>query len=173
MLSCNLTEAQINAARSCKPQKDITSESGTFRSTPTEQRMGATIAIANQLANSSAAQIPESPSVRCWLRQHCRKSIRHKSAKKDESSSCPMESVAELREHDWQSAYALWRQKLVTADVVPNSKQQTILDAIHARCVHERQHVHDCTRVAQNAPPFLKLIHGLPGSGKSRLLTWI
>ena len=78
-----------------------------------------------------------------------------------------MECVAELQKHDWQSAYALWRQQLFAGDVVPNSKQQTILEAVHARCVHEH------ARATQEEPPFLKLIHGLPGSGKSKLLTWI
>ena len=72
--------------------------------------------------------------------------------------------------HNWNAAYQAWRKEIFHADrsIKPNEQQDEILQSIHRRCVTEAM-----GKDSDNSEPFLRLIHGLPGSGKSQLLKWI
>ena len=81
--------------------------------------------------------------------------------------------------HNWQEAYVAWRKNLLnpqpensidgkTKPIVPNALQQQVLDAVHRRCVYEAT-----GNMEYASNPFLRLVHGLPGSGKSKLLSWL
>ena len=48
---------------------------------------------------------------------------------------------------------------------MPNAKQIQALDMVHERCIAEFTHL--------EGQPVLRLVHGLPGSGKSELLKWV
>ena len=50
----------------------------------------------------------------------------------------------------------------------PNKEQRLILQVIHDRCVAEATETADAMSV-----PLLRLISGLPGSGKSQLIAWV
>ena len=74
--------------------------------------------------------------------------------------------------HSWKEAYADWKDKTYNMEqnsgIVPNAKQTQILEVIHERCVLEK-----CHEDGQASEPLLRLVHGLPGSGKSQLLVWL
>lgn len=78
-----------------------------------------------------------------------------------------------------QAKYVKWRQNLLHPQqegsgngnpkpIVPNALQQQILDTVHRRCVYEAT-----GNMEYASDPFLRLIHGLPGSGKFKLLSWM
>jgi len=81
----------------------------------------------------------------------------------------------DLYRSDWQEAYEAWREKLLShPEKKPYDQQWQILDMVHSRCVLE-----ETESARPNAPreslqePLFKLVHGLPGSGKSQLLEWL
>ena len=128
--------------------------------------------MALQLANSSTVVNPAPTSVQHSLQEHCRKTAASETKDDKVAKIPPLPSTAVMHHHNWRAAYTSWRQKLrdpkLSGGVIPNAKQQMILDAVHRRCVCEatdgKEHPSD---------PFLRLVHGLPGSGKSKLLTWM
>ena len=92
--------------------------------------------------------------------------------KDDEPDTNPVESIVATDTHNWREAYGAWRAStwdVVTNNgVVPNTKQAMVLNLVHDRCVKEHHHAE-----ANEEEPLLRLIHGLPGSGKSLLLKWL
>ena len=80
--------------------------------------------------------------------------------------------VVTMHEHDWSAAYDQWfidvNNKALQKGIVPNPKQWEILNVVHHRCVAEKtgdEHLSEA--------PLLRLVHGLPGSGKSKVLEWL
>ena len=78
---------------------------------------------------------------------------------------------------NWESRYAAWRAEVFANpnSITPNAQQSRVLDL-----VHERRLVEVAVENGQPIPegsscpdPLLRLIHGLPGSGKTQLLVWI
>ena len=62
--------------------------------------------------------------------------------------------------------------------VSPNVQQWSVLDLVHRRCVYEQKEEanHQVNKaVSDNShwEPLFRMIHGLPGSGKSKLLLWL
>jgi hypothetical protein len=87
-------------------------------------------------------------------------------------------------DNEWKIRYAVWHHKTYVdaASPTPTIKQQYVLETIHYRTVKENYELlqEDYTDIWQAKPadihvdiPLLRLIHGLPGSGKSKLLLWI
>ena len=81
----------------------------------------------------------------------------------------------------WKSKYEAWQRKVyVDASThTPTAKQQYVLDTIHWRILKEEYETlqEDYAELWRHKPqhihvdsPLLRLIHGLPGSGKSQLL---
>ena len=82
----------------------------------------------------------------------------------------------EFYRQNWQTAYKAWREEVLKAAISPNEKQWQVLDLVHQRCVYEYseevdQHVNN-TPEDQHWEPCFRMVHGLPGAGKSELLKW-
>ena len=106
------------------------------------------------------------------LKQHCQEKpvVTEQDASSGTVNAVP--TKANVIEHNWAAAYATWRRKVYdnksNEGKIPNEKQSYILRCVHDRCVQE------ATRSNDDCPaPFLRFVHGLPGSGKSKLLQWL
>ena len=76
-----------------------------------------------------------------------------------------------LHKHDWQSAYRNWRHAFENHAKRPYDQQWQIFDAIHQRCVLEYNIEQESLPLSADVDgPLLRLVHGLPGSGKSEVL---
>lgn len=86
-------------------------------------------------------------------------------------------SSLEVYRKKWKSAWNSWRISLRKSSKTPNSKQWEVIMLVHARCVYEfeEETAHRVNRTEGEAQwePLFRLIHGLPGSGKSQLLKWL
>ena len=86
-------------------------------------------------------------------------------------------SSVETYRSDFQIAYVEWKQAIEKAEKTPNQQQWQVLDFIHERCLYEyreeSKHCINATSGAAQREPLFRLVHGLPGSGKSHLLKWI
>ena len=84
-------------------------------------------------------------------------------------------ATTELYRSNWEVAYADWRTGLLADTTKPPYDQQwEILDLVHKRCVFEhREEVNHCVNADASEEPLFRLIHGLPGSGKSQVLKWL
>ena len=82
----------------------------------------------------------------------------------------PATSAIFVSTHSWHAAYEPWKIEIFQRDrcIRPNKQQNEILQSIHQRCFAE---VVDEDK--NNSEPFLRLIHGVPVSGKSELFRWI
>ncbi len=141
----------------------------------TNKRILATAQVAMKLAQETASVCSTSTGVASHcLRQHCRTSERPPDAPKGDEESGQLGCTVQSSQHDWKAAYVAWHDK--THDpkepVRPNELQNRVLKAIHQRCVLEAEDLHKIS-VDISSVPLLRLIHGLPGSGKSELLRWI
>ena len=84
----------------------------------------------------------------------------------------------EIYLHNVGEAYFRWRHILLNAEVSPNVQQWSVLDLVHRRCLYEQKQEasHEVNKVTSGDShwePIFKIIHGLPGSGKSKLLLWL
>ena len=79
---------------------------------------------------------------------------------------------------NWEQRYEVWLKNLMAdPGKRPYHAQQIILELVHHRCVLE----HDIEGADENAAmlqaeapaPLFRLVHGLPGSGKSQILKWL
>jgi hypothetical protein len=84
-------------------------------------------------------------------------------------------SVETYRQH-WQTAYADWRSTVLAATKRPNANQWECLDLIHRRCVYEyneeMRHQVNASPGDDHEEPYFRMVHGLPGAGKSEVLKW-
>ena len=84
-------------------------------------------------------------------------------------------ATVELTQRDWPTAYEKWTQEItVDPKKAPYAMQWVILDVVHERCVDE--HIAgNClaSKMNANKEPLLRLIHGLPGSGKTEVMRWL
>ena len=85
---------------------------------------------------------------------------------------------------EWKARYASWCHKTYvdTSTFTPTVKQRHVLEVIHFRMIKEQYEImqENYSDLWREKPtdihvdiPLLRLIHGLPGSGKSQLLLWI
>ena len=103
------------------------------------------------------------------LLEGCRKHVPHISKILEAPGTLPTTSAISVSTHSWHAAYEPWKAEICHTDrcIRPNKQQNDTLQSIHHRCVAE---VVDADN--NSSEPFLRLIHGLPGSGKSELLRW-
>ena len=85
---------------------------------------------------------------------------------------------AEFESTNWKSRYETWHEYLLKGTlgifdkpIIPTQQQLLIIDAVHNRCVLD--HAEERSSQACQTDPFLRLIHGLPGSGKSKVIEWL
>ncbi len=77
-----------------------------------------------------------------------------------------------LYDIDFEERYANWRGMLANDKEHPTAEQWRILYKVHHRCLLE--HALEAGLPMQTEEePLLELIHGLPGSGKSKVIGWI
>ena len=78
---------------------------------------------------------------------------------------------------DWVADHEAWRKALLEDPTMrPYDQQLLILDIVHYRCELEHKAEHAMTAAPQeptSAEPLFRLIHGLPGSGKSQIIKWL
>ena len=93
---------------------------------------------------------------------------------KEEVTQVQRASTVETYRSDYKNAYAKWRKDVFASDKTPNAQQWQVLNLIHERCVYEhREESLDCVNATVgNAAwePLFRLVHSLPGSGKSQLI---
>ena len=96
---------------------------------------------------------------------------------KEEVSEVQRESRVENYRCDYQKAYAQWKKDVLAAKKSPSAQQWQVLNLIHERCVYEHReeslHCVNATVDTTAWEPLFRLVHGLPGSGKSALIIWI
>ena len=99
---------------------------------------------------------------------------------KDQRTDAKVEatvSSAQLDTSRWEERYDVWYSEvfLNPKSNTPNEKQGKVLDLIHRRRLIEFGVEQGAAMDydAECAEPLLRLIHGLPGSGKTELLLWI
>ena len=81
-------------------------------------------------------------------------------------------SEVQVSKHDWHTAYLEWRYALENqSEKTPYDLQWKALDAVHRRCIVEHTEVE--TMSDDTSQPLFRMVHGLPGSGKTQLMHWI
>ena len=176
---CTLTAEKVNEMLSCAAAKDEVQH--TKNETSAEEKqfsahrklLHATVA-AGRLSTfqSKACQEFEGSGKRISASKHLQKNLPHISEKASAKvvDEDPATTVF-LHKHDWQSAYWQWRHALENHVKKPYAQQWQIFDAIHQRCVLEYNiEQASCTLSEDVEGPLLRLVHGLPGSGKSEVL---
>ena len=150
-----------NAAEDTNPKKK----------NPTGQRMAATASLAMQLASATKIEAATTGTTDT-LTMH---SYEKPDVARDTASSNSMQTEPTtmiFKEHNWSAAYVSWRAQLYNEElnegIIPNEKQGYILQCVHDRCVEEATKPNE-----ESTAPFLRFVHGLPGSGKSKLLEWL
>jgi len=180
-LTCNLTHEEICAIMTSHRQKDMERAEVTKADTrsaqessmaPTYRRMATTTALAVRLAEASGAHDARVMSSGATLRQYCLTKPASDAMQEAAMDLLTQGATVSVSKHNWKDAYARWlarvRDVILNEGNVPNEKQEQVLSVVHERCVTEET-VADGT----TSDPLLRLVHGLPGSGKSRLLVWL
>jgi hypothetical protein len=94
-----------------------------------------------------------------------------------EDMDLDMASSVETYRSDYREDYLQWKRSMYALKISPNEQQWQVLNLIHERCVYEHnEECLDCvngTAEPDSWEPLFRLVHGLPGSGKSQLLKWI
>ena len=84
-----------------------------------------------------------------------------------------VESSAALATIEWPQLYATWYEEVFhnPYSMTPNAKQKEVLDLVHERRVIEfaAESEEKIPQKQQCDVPLLRLIHGLPGSGKTEV----
>ena len=80
---------------------------------------------------------------------------------------------AVLYKGSWKSRYKQWRTEVSSSEKPPYDEQWRCLDSIHRRCELEYNEERIGFINMTDEDPFCNLLHGPPGTGKSRLIMWI
>jgi hypothetical protein len=79
-----------------------------------------------------------------------------------------------LYAHDVGERYADWITNLEKAEKTPYDAQWKVIETIHHQCCAESAYENSYADAAEACPSNLfRLIHGLPGSGKTQLMLWL
>ncbi len=82
------------------------------------------------------------------------------------------DGTVDLYDVDFLEKLCNWRGMLANERETPTAEQWVALDNVHHRCIYE--HALESGMPAKDfGTPLLELIHGLPGSGKSKVIGWI
>ena len=77
-----------------------------------------------------------------------------------------------LYDTDFAARYVNWRGMLANDKEHPTAEQWRVLDKVHHRSLLEHA-VEAGLPTKGEEEPLLELMHGLPGSGKSKVIGWI
>ena len=96
----------------------------------------------------------------------------HASKDLDLDETC---ASVEIYLYSVEAAYSTWRQKMNEAEVKPNAQQWLVLDLVHRRCLYEQaeesnHQINESSSGDEHWEPLFRIIHGLPGSGESKVL---
>ena len=94
-----------------------------------------------------------------------------------ESNQVDKKPAVETYRHAWIDAYARWKESVSSSAKRPNTKQWQVLELIHHRCIYEYQEevtqTVNATLQENHQEPLFRMVHGLPGAGKSEILKWL
>jgi hypothetical protein len=180
-LTCPLTKDDIAEIMAGHRRHEVTQDETTRSAkddpkrsavNPMAAKMAATTALAMQLAEKCVRTPNAHTDQAKSLLAHCKAKPEAKKSAADVDMNDSSDATVGITTHNWRKAYVSWRtatyDRVATSGKVPNAKQSEVLELIHRRCVFETGGEND-----QNEPPLLRLLHGLPGSGKSQLLIWV
>ena len=182
-VTCTLKATDIDTLlRRASSQLDVAPAGSEARAVPELQEsrrlQEATAAVVNlirlQEASSAHSRSPPQKAFR-----HCRP---HKAATtgttEKNAERLPAAASIHVFRSDWKDGYKAWYEE-VTADAArqPYDKQWQVLNEVHKRCLVEEAIERSGADIRQRqsaAPdPLFKLVHGLPGSGKSQIIKWL
>ena len=183
-MTCELTSKEIAEIMNATKQHDKKSaeeENPNGEGTRTAQASGAsghakriiaTTSLALRLAEASKCSEEEVAIHAQHLLEGQRTGTQVRKDDTTENVEELRQCVVTMHEHDWSAAYDQWfidvNNKALQKGIVPNPKQWEILNVVHHRCVAEKtgdEHLSEA--------PLLRSVHGLPGSGKSKVLEWL
>jgi hypothetical protein len=94
-----------------------------------------------------------------------------------ESNVRDTKAAVETYRQAWKDAYETWEQTVFSIAKRPNAKQWQVLKLIHERCIYEYQEevtqTINATLEENHQEPLFRMVHGLPGAGKSEILKWV
>jgi hypothetical protein len=178
-LSCKLSIDDIKEILNAQRIEETTSsrsaqepsKKNNAQETNVNIRMRKTALLACQLADHSMRASTSTASIGDSLLRHCRRKA--PTERKEEASIGETQNTSvSVTSHNWKQAYVEWHAKTfdtaANEGIVPNIKQTQVLQTIHDRSVAEH-----CEEESNVFEPLLRMVHGLPGSGKTRLLIWL
>ena len=82
------------------------------------------------------------------------------------------------RQIPWRDNYERWEGKIFKGLTLrPTTQQRVILDTVHRRQLQEHKDSGNSVPVEELSDavpvPLLRLVHGLPGAGKTQVLLWL
>ena len=174
---CPMTVGDIDKLISGERREQQTQELSEDASTKNLVRtMRAAINAASRVMGTQKSQ--SESSVRDAASRHELKMTDFSSdAKHDDPVAAETKSSVETYQYEVLVPYEKWKKTLMAADKTPNKQQWQVLNLVHQRCLYEQRE--EVSHSINKAPaeghqePLFRLIHGLPGSGKSQLLKWI
>ena len=178
----NQQALKLQAAQICRHEEDSNDATvEVHQQQQNNERVEATAKVALLLAEQSQSEGDGTKSVKAdSLTTHLRTLQKApQQTNNTDQERGPPKCFVKSSSHDWKFAYKRWQTETfdpflledATNAITPNLKQSLVLKDIHDRCVCEEQDKHR-KDVSAVLAPLLRLIHGLPGSGKSALLSW-
>ena len=182
---CDLYLADIDKAltdHSAKPSKQNAEKAQACDDDEigTSSRVWKSTHLAMQLANltevSNVSEVSTAKNITklCWSKTSSTASANK--AGTYASSAQVFSSVADLETEEWRQRYEAWSAEVFenATTKTPNAKQKHILDLIHLRrrAEHAKENGVEISADSPCAEPLLRLIHGLPGAGKTQVLRW-
>ena len=87
-------------------------------------------------------------------------------------------ATVDIYRSEWKTAHASWLKQLRSdPEKQPYYQQWQVLNKVHERCLIEQgiesAGVDAIRRQEEAEEPLFRLIHGLPGSGKSQIIQWL
>ena len=133
------------------------------------------LASLTEVSNVSAVSSAKNITKLCWSKTSS-------TSFANEEGTCAsaaqvFSSTARLETADWKDRHEAWCAEVFqnATTKTPNAKQKQILDLIHFRRIVEHARENDMEIPADSpcAEPLLRLVHGLPGAGKTQVLRWV
>ena len=185
-LRCELVTADIDQALKLQPvdrgvgdpkgHKDATNQAAVGMAT----RVWENANLAMELAALTHKHRPYKVDLAANItRQSCRRPSVETSAGDENPVQQDVQRVSSMHmiTFDWRKRYDAWRANLYscTAPKTPNAEQTLVLELIHHRRLveHAVENNADPPEHSTCSEPLLRLVHGLPGSGKTEVLRWI
>jgi len=83
-------------------------------------------------------------------------------------------SVCTFYDIDFEARLTAFRESLQNSEEPPTVEQLSLLDRVHVRCLEERaEESQSLSAQGHSSSPMVELVHGLPGSGKTKVIKMI